>query len=146
MEDITSRTKIGRNWLKPPIDNKTSGKPILKPSKTHDKAPLKCCKFRSTSHLANTCSNKTRINEIEIEKEDDTKEANYLSLHESDPEPSEEEELTDKHIIENIDVSFEVTEMHMHLPHYSDECMNLIHVQDAKMKKAKPARGKSYTS
>ncbi|MBW0564424.1 hypothetical protein O181_104139 [Austropuccinia psidii MF-1] len=34
MEDITTRTKIGRNWYKPPIDNKTSGKPISKPKAT----------------------------------------------------------------------------------------------------------------
>ncbi|MBW0568189.1 hypothetical protein O181_107904 [Austropuccinia psidii MF-1] len=25
MEEITTRTKIGRSWYKPPIDNKTSG-------------------------------------------------------------------------------------------------------------------------
>ncbi|MBW0504044.1 hypothetical protein O181_043759 [Austropuccinia psidii MF-1] len=28
MEDITTRTKIGRNLYKPPIDNRTGGKPI----------------------------------------------------------------------------------------------------------------------
>ncbi|MBW0501646.1 hypothetical protein O181_041361 [Austropuccinia psidii MF-1] len=72
---------------------------------------------------------------MEIEKEDDTKEANDLSLHESDSEPSEEEELTDKLSIANINVSFEVTEVHTHLPHYSDELIDLIHVQDAKMQK-----------
>ncbi|MBW0570313.1 hypothetical protein O181_110028 [Austropuccinia psidii MF-1] len=33
MEDITTRTKIGRNWYKSPIDKKTSGKPISKPNK-----------------------------------------------------------------------------------------------------------------
>ncbi|MBW0580061.1 hypothetical protein O181_119776 [Austropuccinia psidii MF-1] len=42
MEHITTRTKIGRNWYKPPMDNKTSGKPLPKPNKPHDKAPLKC--------------------------------------------------------------------------------------------------------
>ncbi|MBW0504966.1 hypothetical protein O181_044681 [Austropuccinia psidii MF-1] len=55
MEDITTRTKIGRNWYKPPMDNKTSGKPIPNPNEPHDKAALKCHKCRSTSHLANTC-------------------------------------------------------------------------------------------
>ncbi|MBW0537923.1 hypothetical protein O181_077638 [Austropuccinia psidii MF-1] len=64
MEDITTRTKIGRNGYKPPMDNKTSGKPILKPNKPHDKAPLKCHKCGSTSHLANTCPKKTIVNEI----------------------------------------------------------------------------------
>ncbi|MBW0511483.1 hypothetical protein O181_051198 [Austropuccinia psidii MF-1] len=62
MEDITTRTKIGRNWYKPPMDNKPSGKPIPKPNKPHDKAPLKCHKCGSTSHLANTCPKKTTFN------------------------------------------------------------------------------------
>ncbi|MBW0482581.1 hypothetical protein O181_022296 [Austropuccinia psidii MF-1] len=39
MEDITSRTKIGRNWYKHPIDNKTSGKLIPTSNKPQDKAP-----------------------------------------------------------------------------------------------------------
>ncbi|MBW0558186.1 hypothetical protein O181_097901 [Austropuccinia psidii MF-1] len=64
MEDITTRTKLGRNWYKPPMKNKTSVKPVPKPNKPHDKAALKCHKCGSTSHLANTCSKKTRINEI----------------------------------------------------------------------------------
>ncbi|MBW0523762.1 hypothetical protein O181_063477 [Austropuccinia psidii MF-1] len=50
MEDITTRTKIGSNWYKPQMDNKTSGKPIRKPNKPHDKAPLKCHKCGFTSH------------------------------------------------------------------------------------------------
>ncbi|MBW0503752.1 hypothetical protein O181_043467 [Austropuccinia psidii MF-1] len=116
MEDITTRTKIGRNWYKPPIDNKTSGKQISKPNKPQERAPLKCHKCGSTSHLANTCPKKTRINYIEIEKEVDTKKANDVYLHESDSEPSEEGELTDRLSIENVIVSFEVTKVHTHLP------------------------------
>ncbi|MBW0525170.1 hypothetical protein O181_064885 [Austropuccinia psidii MF-1] len=116
MEDITARKNIGRNWFKQPIDNKTSGKPISKLNKPNDKAPFKFHKCGSTSYLANTCPKKTRINEIEIEKEDETKKSNDASLHESDSEPCEEEELIDKLSIENINVSFEVTEVHAHLP------------------------------
>ncbi|MBW0585498.1 hypothetical protein O181_125213 [Austropuccinia psidii MF-1] len=68
MEDIKTRTKIGRNWYKPPTDNRTTGKPIPKPNKPHDKAPLTCHKCGSTSDLKNTCPKKTRMNEIESEK------------------------------------------------------------------------------
>ncbi|MBW0529567.1 hypothetical protein O181_069282 [Austropuccinia psidii MF-1] len=99
MEDITTRKKIGRNWYKPPMDNKTSGKPITKPNKPHDKAPFKCHK----------CGNKA----------EDTKETNNLSLHNSNSEPSEEEEVPYELSIENINFSFEVTEVHTHLPQYS---------------------------
>ncbi|MBW0561925.1 hypothetical protein O181_101640 [Austropuccinia psidii MF-1] len=145
MEDITTRTKSGRNWYKSSMDNKTIGKPIPKPNTPHDKAPLKCHKCGSKSHLANTCPKKARINQIEIDK-DDTKEPNDVPVHESDSEPSGEEELPDECSIENINVSFEVTEVHTHLPQYSDECMDLIHVQEFKMQKPKPARGKGYTA
>ncbi|MBW0586792.1 hypothetical protein O181_126507, partial [Austropuccinia psidii MF-1] len=87
----------------------------------------------------------TRINEIEIEK-DDAKETNDVHVHESDSEPSEEEELPDELSIENINFSFEVTEVHTHLPQYSDECMDLIHIKDAKMQNTKPAIGNGYTA
>ncbi|MBW0538448.1 hypothetical protein O181_078163 [Austropuccinia psidii MF-1] len=127
------------------MDNKNSGKPTPNPNKTHDKAPLKFNKCGSKSHLENTCPKKTRINEIERNKVEDTKETNNVSLHDSDSVPSEEEEVPNELSIENINVSFEVTEVHTHLPQYSDECMDLIHVQDAKMQKTKPARGKGYT-
>ncbi|MBW0520500.1 hypothetical protein O181_060215 [Austropuccinia psidii MF-1] len=40
--------------------------------------------------------------------------------------------------------SFEVKDVHMHLQQYSDKCMDLIHVQDAKIQKTKPARGNVY--
>ncbi|MBW0507928.1 hypothetical protein O181_047643 [Austropuccinia psidii MF-1] len=106
MEDITTRTKIGRNRYKPPMDNKTCGKPILNPNTPHDKAPLKFHKCGSRSHLENTYPKKTRINEIEIGKVEDTKETNNVSSHDSDSEPSEEEEVPDELSIENIKVSF----------------------------------------
>ncbi|MBW0566528.1 hypothetical protein O181_106243 [Austropuccinia psidii MF-1] len=94
MEEITTRTKIGSNWYKPPMDNKNSGKPIPKTNKPHDKAPLKFHKCGSTSHLENTCPKKTRINKIEIDKVEDTK-GKKISLHDSDSDPSEEEEVAD---------------------------------------------------
>ncbi|MBW0564100.1 hypothetical protein O181_103815 [Austropuccinia psidii MF-1] len=145
MQEITTRRKIRRNWYKPPKDNMTSGKPISKTNKPHKKACLKCHNYGRTSHLANRCPKKRKINEIEIDKAEDTKETNNLSLHASDSEPSEEEEIPDELSIENINVSLNVTEVHTHLPQYSDECIDLIHVQDAIMKKTKPARGKGYT-
>ncbi|MBW0569242.1 hypothetical protein O181_108957 [Austropuccinia psidii MF-1] len=60
--------------------------------------------------------------------------------------PYEEKELPDKPRIEQINASFEATEVNTHLPQYSNEFMDLIHVQDAKMHKLKPAGGKVYTA
>ncbi|MBW0526495.1 hypothetical protein O181_066210 [Austropuccinia psidii MF-1] len=109
MEDITTRTKIGINWFKPPIENNTSGKLISRPNKPQSRAPLKSNKCGITSNLAHTFPKKTRVNEIEIEKAEDTKETKDISLHEINSEPSEEEELPDKPIIAKISLSFEVT-------------------------------------
>ncbi|MBW0541607.1 hypothetical protein O181_081322 [Austropuccinia psidii MF-1] len=83
---------------------------------------------------------------MEIDKAEETKETNNVSLHDSDSEPSEEEEIPVELSIDNMNVSFGVTEVHTHLPQYSDECMDLIHMQDAKIQKTKPARGKGYTA
>ncbi|MBW0468542.1 hypothetical protein O181_008257 [Austropuccinia psidii MF-1] len=116
MEEITTRTKIGKNWHKTQIDNKTSGKPIPIPNKPQERAPLKCLKLESTSHLTNTCPKKTIINEIDNEKSEDTKEKADVSFHESDSEPSEEEEFPDTLSTGKINASFEVTELHTHLP------------------------------
>ncbi|MBW0527310.1 hypothetical protein O181_067025 [Austropuccinia psidii MF-1] len=93
-----------------------------------DKRPeipvLKCHKCGSTSNLANTCTKKTKINEAQV---------------------IEEVQLED-YPIENIEYFFEVTEVHTHLPHYSEDCHNLINIQDARMCKTKHAREKGYTS
>ncbi|MBW0559617.1 hypothetical protein O181_099332 [Austropuccinia psidii MF-1] len=84
LEDITNRTTLGRNWYKPPIDNKTGGKLSSRPNKPQKRAPFKFHKCGSTSHWDSTCPKRTRISEIEIEKAEDTKEKNDVSLHESD--------------------------------------------------------------
>ncbi|MBW0469529.1 hypothetical protein O181_009244 [Austropuccinia psidii MF-1] len=89
-EDITTRTKIGINWYKPPIDNNTCGKPISRPNKPQDRAPLRCHRCGSTCHLTNNSPKKTRRNEIEIEKTEDPK-TKDASVPESDSEPSEEQ-------------------------------------------------------
>ncbi|MBW0483782.1 hypothetical protein O181_023497 [Austropuccinia psidii MF-1] len=96
MEDITTRTKIGPNsqWKTRPVGNQ-----FHNPNKQQDKDPLRCNKCGSTSRLANTYLKKTRINGIEIEKAEDTKEKNDVSLQKSDSEPSGKEELPDTFII-----------------------------------------------
>ncbi|MBW0532236.1 hypothetical protein O181_071951 [Austropuccinia psidii MF-1] len=48
--------------------------------------------------------------------------------------------------MENVTAFLEVTEVHTHLPQYSEDCHNLINIQDDRRCKAKPARGKGYTA
>ncbi|MBW0463593.1 hypothetical protein O181_003308 [Austropuccinia psidii MF-1] len=69
MENITTRTTIGRNWYEYQTDNKTSGKPISreKSKKQKNRAPFKCHKYGISSHLTNTFPDETRFKDIKLE-------------------------------------------------------------------------------
>ncbi|MBW0547642.1 hypothetical protein O181_087357 [Austropuccinia psidii MF-1] len=105
MEDIITRTIMGKTWIRVPMESKMVSK-----TSQEDKRP-------------------------ERPKE------------ESDLDSSVSEDIpVEDYPIENITAFFEVTEVHTHLPQYSEDCHNLINIQDARMCKAKPARGKGCTS
>ncbi|MBW0566033.1 hypothetical protein O181_105748 [Austropuccinia psidii MF-1] len=97
----------------------------------------------STSHLANSFIKKTKINEVQVledvqcaEEKDESDQ--YSAVSEDTP--------AEYYSIENITAFFAVNEAHIHLRQYSEDFYNLINIQDAGMCKAKPARGKGYTS
>ncbi|MBW0575714.1 hypothetical protein O181_115429 [Austropuccinia psidii MF-1] len=77
---------------------------------------LKCHRCGSKSHLANTCTEKTKINGIKVIKEvqcaEEKEEADqYSAISEDTPE--------EDYLIKNITAFFEVIEVHTHLPQYS---------------------------
>ncbi|MBW0567457.1 hypothetical protein O181_107172 [Austropuccinia psidii MF-1] len=142
MEDIITRTRIGKTWTKIPIESKMVPK-ISREDTRPDKPVLKFNKCGSTSNLANTCTKKTKVNEVQVIEEikcNEEKEESDLDSEVSEDTPVED------YTIENITAFFEVTEVHTHLPQYSEDCHNLINIQDARMCKTKPARGKGHTS
>ncbi|MBW0566483.1 hypothetical protein O181_106198 [Austropuccinia psidii MF-1] len=65
MEDIITRTRIGKTWTRIPMESKMVPK-IPKEDKSPERPVLKCHKCGSTSNLANTCTKKTKINEVQI--------------------------------------------------------------------------------
>ncbi|MBW0527155.1 hypothetical protein O181_066870 [Austropuccinia psidii MF-1] len=68
MEDIIPRTRIGKAWTKIPMESKMVSK--IPREEIRPKEPvLKCHKCGITSHLANTCTKKTKINEFQIIEE-----------------------------------------------------------------------------
>ncbi|MBW0581376.1 hypothetical protein O181_121091 [Austropuccinia psidii MF-1] len=104
---------------------------------------LKCHICGSTSHLANTCTKNTKINEAKvIEEVQCTEEKKESDLDSSVSEDTPVEDYP----IEKITDFFEVTEVHTSLPQYSEDCHNLINIQDSRMCKTKTARGKGYTA
>ncbi|MBW0514397.1 hypothetical protein O181_054112 [Austropuccinia psidii MF-1] len=68
MEDIITRTRIGKAWTRVPMGSKMVSK-----TSREDKRPegpvLKCYKCGSTSNLANTCTKKTKVNEVQVIEE-----------------------------------------------------------------------------
>ncbi|MBW0582814.1 hypothetical protein O181_122529 [Austropuccinia psidii MF-1] len=146
MEDIITRTiigktRIGKTWVRVPMESKMVSK-TSREDKRPERPVLKCHKCGSTSFLANTCTDKTMMNEVKgIEEVQCTEEKEEFDL---DSAVSEDAPVED-YPIENITAFFQVTEVHSHLPQYSEDCYSLINIQDAIMCKTKPARGKGYT-
>ncbi|MBW0529900.1 hypothetical protein O181_069615 [Austropuccinia psidii MF-1] len=68
MEDIITRTRIGKTWTRSSIESKMVPK-ISREDKRPERPVLKCHKCGSTSHLDNTCTKKTEINEVQIIEE-----------------------------------------------------------------------------
>ncbi|MBW0550496.1 hypothetical protein O181_090211 [Austropuccinia psidii MF-1] len=139
MEDFITRKRLGKTWIRNPIESKM----IPKISREDRKPVFKCHKCGSTSHLTNNCVEKTKGNEIQVIEEFQTAEEKEESDEHSavsDNTPVED------YSIENITAFFEVTELHTHFPQYSEDCYNLINIQDARICKTKPPRVKGCTS
>ncbi|MBW0516979.1 hypothetical protein O181_056694 [Austropuccinia psidii MF-1] len=124
MEDIITKTRIGKTWTRIPIESKMVSK-----TSREDKRPeipvLKCHKSGRTSHSANTCTKKTKIIEFRvIEEVQCTEEKEEFDL---DSAASVDTPVAD-YPIENITAFFEVTEVHIHLPQYSEDCHNVINI------------------
>ncbi|MBW0517203.1 hypothetical protein O181_056918 [Austropuccinia psidii MF-1] len=142
MEGIITRTRIGKTWTRVPMESKMVPK-TSREDKRPERPILKCHKCGGTSHWANTCTKRTNINEVQVIEAvqcTEEKEESDIDYAVSEDTPVED------YPIEEITAFFQVTEVHTHLPQYSEDCNNLINIQYAIMCKTKPARGKGYTS
>ncbi|MBW0461465.1 hypothetical protein O181_001180 [Austropuccinia psidii MF-1] len=103
---------------------------ISREDRRPEKPVLECHKCGSTSHLANTCTKKTKINEVQV-----IEEAQCTEEKEESNIDSAVSELTtvEDYPIEIITAFFEVTEVHTHMPQYSEDFHNLINIQDYRM-------------
>ncbi|MBW0592529.1 hypothetical protein O181_132244 [Austropuccinia psidii MF-1] len=115
MENIITRTRIGKACTKIPMESKMVPR-ISREDRKSERPVLMCNERGSTSHLDNTCTKKTKINEVQvIEEFQFTEEKEESDL---DSAVSENTPVGD-YPIENITPFFEVTEVHTHLPQYS---------------------------
>ncbi|MBW0564214.1 hypothetical protein O181_103929 [Austropuccinia psidii MF-1] len=65
MEDIITKTRIGKTWTRVRMESKMVSK-ASREDKRPERPVLKCHKCGSTSHLANTCTKKTKVNEVKV--------------------------------------------------------------------------------
>ncbi|MBW0539283.1 hypothetical protein O181_078998 [Austropuccinia psidii MF-1] len=146
-QEVTTRTRIGssrvnlrKRFNKPwkdsvdknPKENSNNGK--------YKSADIirKCHICQSTTHLANTCPKRGKINEIDIEKDDNIIEEN------SDDKSSRFSESSKD--IENINSTFDIMESYSHLPQLSNGQLYLSKIKDLQPTKTKPNRGKGDTA
>ncbi|MBW0529747.1 hypothetical protein O181_069462 [Austropuccinia psidii MF-1] len=149
-EELTTRTKIGFSRVNLKTRFNTPWKDSV------DKNPKENCKnlkyksadtirkchiWKSTTHLYNTCTNRGKINEIDIEKEPDVKKDDEIEDNSDDKSSTFSEFSKD---IENINATFEIMESYSHLPQLSNSQLDLSKMQDAQLMKSKPNRGKGY--
>ncbi|MBW0566686.1 hypothetical protein O181_106401 [Austropuccinia psidii MF-1] len=112
MEDIVTRTRIGKTWTRIPMESKTV-QYIPIEDKRPERPVLKCHKCGSTSNLANTCTKKIKINEVQVIEGIQCIEGKEES--DQDSVVSEDAPVED-YPIENIIAFFEVTKVHTQLP------------------------------
>ncbi|MBW0560812.1 hypothetical protein O181_100527 [Austropuccinia psidii MF-1] len=155
LEEIVTRTKIGRTWKK--LDIKSPNKPFikkdkpretLKPNTSKNNEQRKCHKCGCIGHLANNCLKKAKINEIVETEDHNDKGEEYDS--EKDTEESEASESDEINIINaqinNIDLIYELLDVNSNLPQVGTSDTNLTNIQDAKLYRTKPAKGMVCTA
>ncbi|MBW0592232.1 hypothetical protein O181_131947 [Austropuccinia psidii MF-1] len=137
LEDIVTRTKIGRTWKK--LDIKSPNKPFIKrdkskeafkPNISNNNEQRKCHKCGGIGHLANNCLKKAKINEIVETENHNGKEEESDS--EKETEQSQTSEKDNINIINaqinNIDIIYEVLDVNSNLPQVETSDTNLTDV------------------
>ncbi|MBW0568362.1 hypothetical protein O181_108077 [Austropuccinia psidii MF-1] len=104
----------------------------------------KCHICQSTTHVANTCPKRGKINEMDIEKEPDVEKDDNIIERNSDDKSSIFSESSKD--IENINSTFEIMEFYPHFPQLSNGQLSLSKIKDSQLTKTKPNRGKGYTA
>ncbi|MBW0518882.1 hypothetical protein O181_058597 [Austropuccinia psidii MF-1] len=68
MEDIITKTRIGKTWTRNPMKSKMA-QTISREDKKPERPVFKCHNCGIPSHLANTCTKRNKINEVQVIEE-----------------------------------------------------------------------------
>ncbi|MBW0489133.1 hypothetical protein O181_028848 [Austropuccinia psidii MF-1] len=91
---------------------------FLREDKRPERPILKCHKCGRTSHLENTCTKKTKINEVQVIEKFQCAEEKEESEQDY---PIFEDTPVEDYPIKDITAFFKVTEVHTHLPQYGED-------------------------
>lgn len=140
MEDIITRTKIGRKYnplKKKMIEYNKDTNKELRNMIPKDYSDKKCYLCKKSGHTSNYCPQKKTVNVVE-EKE--------ITEDEKDPDNHDEyeEESSLSEDVNMIELDMDISELSCdnHLPQEWDKSKKLTHISDAKLMKTRPARGK----
>ncbi|MBW0532983.1 hypothetical protein O181_072698 [Austropuccinia psidii MF-1] len=145
LEEVTTRTVIGSSSVNLETGINTPWKDSVNRNTKENSNNMKyksadiirkCHICQSTTHLANACPRKGKINEIDIEKDDDVENTDDKSSTFSESSK----------YIGNINSAFEIMESYSHFPQLSNGQLYLSKIQDAQLMKTKTNRGKGYTT
>ncbi|MBW0584876.1 hypothetical protein O181_124591 [Austropuccinia psidii MF-1] len=133
LEDIVTRTKIGRTWKKLVI--KSTSKPFInKINQEKLSSPIHPT-LRSKQSLTNVEDHNDQVEESDSEKANEK----------SETSESDDINIINAQII-NIDLIYEVLDVNSNLPQVGTSDTSLTNIQDAKLYRAKPAKGMGYTA
>ncbi|MBW0502829.1 hypothetical protein O181_042544 [Austropuccinia psidii MF-1] len=155
LEDIVTRTKIGKTWKK--VDIKIPNKPFIKkdkprepfkPNTPNSNEKIKFHKCGGIRNLANNFLKKEKINEIV-----GTDDHNYKEEESDSKKDTEESETFESYQINiinaqinNIDLIYEVLDFNSKLPQVGTSDTSLTNIQYAKLYRTKPEKGMGYTA
>ncbi|MBW0587175.1 hypothetical protein O181_126890, partial [Austropuccinia psidii MF-1] len=151
LEEVTTRTKIGssrvnlKTRFNTPWKDSVDKNPKENSNNEYKSAHTvrKCHICQSTTHLANTCPKRGKINEIDIEKEPDVEKDDIIEDNSYDKSSIFFESSKD---IGYINAAFDIMQSYSHLPQLSNAQLDSSKAQDSQLMKTKPNRGKGYTA
>ncbi|MBW0486538.1 hypothetical protein O181_026253 [Austropuccinia psidii MF-1] len=142
LQEVTTRTRIGSSRVNLKTSFNTPWNNFVDKSPKANSNDMKfnsvdrirkCHICQRTTHLANKCPKKGKINELDIEKD-------KVNEDNSDDKSSIFSESSKD--IQNINSTFHIMESYSHLPQLRNGQLDFSRIQDAQLMKTKKNRGK----